>query len=88
MAEDIPPDAAQRKLQRLHMEALGAQHESPAAKALEQFNRDLTADYAAANAQAEAEELSAIPAEDETEAEVDAEDGDDHHSRSRSRKRR
>jgi hypothetical protein len=88
-------DAATRKLRRLMDEAIGAQHNSLASKALENFNRELVTDYAAANAAAEAEEagtkalataaeLEAMPAEDETEDEVgDENDSAKGHSRSR-----
>jgi hypothetical protein len=98
MADDVivpETDAATRKLWRLIIEAEGAQHNSTAAMALAQFNRDLATDYAAANAAAEAEELAIVPVEDETDDEVDveealaeAEEHTDHSSRSRSRKRR
>jgi hypothetical protein len=97
---DAVVDAATRKLRRLMDEATGAQHNSIAAKALEQFNRELGTDYAAANAQAEAEEiqrvqgnavaaLDAMPAEDETDDEIgDENDSAEHGDGSRSRTRR
>ena len=98
MGEEVI-DAATRKLRRLMAEAEGAQHNSIAAKALAQFNRELAADYAAANTQAEAEEgtkfqataeaeLEAMPATDEDDDEPDEVEKAVHHlSHSRRPKR-
>ena len=84
---DEPIDAATRKLRRLMAEAEGAQHNSIAAMALAQFNRELAENYAAADAKAAEEELAAMPAEDETEAEAEVADEGTHRSHSRRPKR-
>jgi len=73
-------DAVTRKHQRLMDEAVGAQHNSPAALALAQFNRDLVSDPARVKAEAEEEEArgtaQGFAAIEEAEA-ADHDDDDD-----------